>query len=574
MPLASFFRLVVVGTAFIMLPAFGRCRTFASVMVILDGLPLKTRAYHQSVILLGIRYRRIQWLDYSSLTRQQYTIGSDCGGCTNIQRKIATSSPDRCLFSTSSTETESDKQLTRTAIRRMKVKEIKKELSNRGLDTAGKKMDLVKRLQEWMESLRKQDDNISDTAVRTNQPIPTSGKREQLAKRIRHVSKPDFILDDDDGLYFDDIMMAHYNKTPAQAWPRLTRRPLTPLQEIQILSQSVFRDENVAKTSTTGLDPKPTYVIRIQSVPSGQRHFLETVVVRSSLLVKSDDDHGSLSLLETNQVVLPGKESPDIDDLCSVIVALRQAKIRGIQNLIVEMDNIALIRQLNGQGQIEAGYHEELHQKILELKHAFESFQVRKFDESEEGEDMRNLANQENFKQKSMQEANVTVEATDNNASPANCNSVIIDPMKEYLLRFDGGARGNPSDVAGAGMVLYDSDREVWCGWKYLGKEQTNNIAEYSALIEGLRTAHRLGIKRLRAEGDSELVVKQVLGEYKVKKDWLRPLHREAKELAAGFDFFSLAAIPRAENSRADYLANQAMDSLKSWNNTQKEIYY
>ena len=135
-----------------------------------------------------------------------------------------------------------------------------------------------------------------------------------------------------------------------------------------------------------------------------------------------------------------------------------------------------------------------------------------------------------------------------------------FSPDKEYVLRFDGGSRGNPG-TAGSGMVLFDSESglEVWSAFQYLG-ETTNNVAEYSALLSGLQFASAMGITRIVAEGDSTLVVKQVTGEYAVKKDHLKPLNHSIKALVKTFDYFSINYIPRAENFRADQLANVAMD--------------
>lgn len=136
-----------------------------------------------------------------------------------------------------------------------------------------------------------------------------------------------------------------------------------------------------------------------------------------------------------------------------------------------------------------------------------------------------------------------------------------IDPSRTYLLQFDGGARGNPSGCAGAGMVLFDEDgTEVWCGWKFL-HTMTNNQAEYNAAFLGLQCAKSLGIKHLRIEGDSELVLKQLSGKYQVRDRKLREIWKPTRELLQDFETFNLQHIPRAENKRADWLANHSMDT-------------
>eukprot|EP00957_Ditylum_brightwellii_P062026 4707342-Ditylum_brightwellii.AAC.1 len=140
----------------------------------------------------------------------------------------------------------------------------------------------------------------------------------------------------------------------------------------------------------------------------------------------------------------------------------------------------------------------------------------------------------------------------------------MFSPEKIYVLRFDGGSRGNPG-VAGAGMVLYDAEEgtEVWSGQTYLGTSSTNNEAEYTGLVTGLKHAHSLGVRQIVAQGDSLLVVNQLNGEWRVKNERLKHFFREAVKLREQFDSFQINHIPRAENSRADMLANIAMDNKK-----------
>jgi ribonuclease HI len=131
------------------------------------------------------------------------------------------------------------------------------------------------------------------------------------------------------------------------------------------------------------------------------------------------------------------------------------------------------------------------------------------------------------------------------------------------ILYADGGSRGNPGP-AGAGVYLTDLegaalDQEH----RYLG-EATNNVAEYSALILGLEVARPHQPERLIVRMDSQLVIRQLLGEYKVKQAHLKPLFNQARELLASFPTVALEYIPREENSEADALANQAMDEALS----------
>lgn len=127
----------------------------------------------------------------------------------------------------------------------------------------------------------------------------------------------------------------------------------------------------------------------------------------------------------------------------------------------------------------------------------------------------------------------------------------------------DGGSRGNPGE-AGFGVHLLDSqERTVARISGYLGK-QTNNYAEYSALLAALRFALNNGFFRLKVFSDSLLVVQQVLGRYKVKHQNIKPLHEQAHRYVGALRDFSIEHIPREQNKEADRLANQAMDSRKS----------
>ena len=142
-------------------------------------------------------------------------------------------------------------------------------------------------------------------------------------------------------------------------------------------------------------------------------------------------------------------------------------------------------------------------------------------------------------------------------------NDVVIDPSLTYKLRFDGGSRGNPG-IAGAGMVLYDDQmREIWRGVKYLGRNMSNNLAEYSALNIGLTHALSIGIERIHCEGDSQLVVKHLNGVYKVKSENLVDLFRQTRSLLKKFKSCQVSHIRREFNARADELANQGTCAQK-----------
>lgn len=123
-----------------------------------------------------------------------------------------------------------------------------------------------------------------------------------------------------------------------------------------------------------------------------------------------------------------------------------------------------------------------------------------------------------------------------------------------------------------AGIVVYDDQgNEIWSGWKYHPEPATNNVAEYLGLLCGLKCVHSFGITQLIAEGDSQLVVKQINREYRVKDANLKKYHKACVAVAEHFDYFEIRHIPRAENSRADWLANHAMD-LKESNGCDEDL--
>jgi ribonuclease HI len=134
------------------------------------------------------------------------------------------------------------------------------------------------------------------------------------------------------------------------------------------------------------------------------------------------------------------------------------------------------------------------------------------------------------------------------------------DPVEGFwLLRCDGASRGNPGPAA-AGIVLHDplGRLRVNTG-RYLG-ETTNNVAEYQALLLGLEEARKLEVKNLRVLADSELMVKQLTGRYRVKSPHLLPLWRAAVHALKKFEAWAIAHVPREENRLADEAANQAID--------------
>jgi ribonuclease HI len=131
--------------------------------------------------------------------------------------------------------------------------------------------------------------------------------------------------------------------------------------------------------------------------------------------------------------------------------------------------------------------------------------------------------------------------------------------IASFRANIDGGSRGNPGPAA-YGVVIRDGRGEIVVRLKkYIGRN-TNNVAEYFGLIAALDYAQTHGIRALRVESDSELLVKQMRGQYKVKSEELKPLFERAKKMSQTLELFRIEHVYREQNRDADALANQALD--------------
>lgn len=138
--------------------------------------------------------------------------------------------------------------------------------------------------------------------------------------------------------------------------------------------------------------------------------------------------------------------------------------------------------------------------------------------------------------------------------------ATLLDEMAAKATLFaDGGSRGNPGPAA-SGAVLIGASGEVLAEVGLFLGTATNNVAEWTALCIGLEAALENGIRDLAVRLDSELVVKQMRGEYRVKHAALQPLHRRAKALLARFERVDIAHVPRARNVLADRVVNRMLD--------------
>lgn len=130
------------------------------------------------------------------------------------------------------------------------------------------------------------------------------------------------------------------------------------------------------------------------------------------------------------------------------------------------------------------------------------------------------------------------------------------------VVHVDGGARGNPGPAAAAALLSTPDGEVVDEATELLG-EQTNNVAEYRALLLGLARARALGADEVEVVNDAELIAKQVTGVYKVKHPAMKPLHAQATAALGAFASWSIRSVPRAQNAGADALVNQALDAAR-----------
>jgi ribonuclease HI len=131
---------------------------------------------------------------------------------------------------------------------------------------------------------------------------------------------------------------------------------------------------------------------------------------------------------------------------------------------------------------------------------------------------------------------------------------------ERLLVHVDGGARGNPGPAAIAAVLSEPGGDLVEERAEVIG-HATNNVAEYRALLLGIARARALGAREVDLVGDSELIARQVRGEYRVKDPDLRDLHGQVTAALRGLDRWTIRNVPRAENERADSLVNEALDA-------------
>lgn len=143
--------------------------------------------------------------------------------------------------------------------------------------------------------------------------------------------------------------------------------------------------------------------------------------------------------------------------------------------------------------------------------------------------------------------------------------------QKRLILRVDGAARGNPGPAGIGGVIEDEKGQTLKELSEYIG-ETTNNVAEYLGLINALKEVADYQAEELTIYSDSELLVRQLNGTYKIKNEGLKPLASEAKVLLVAFKDVSIIYVPREENQQADKLANQAIDEYQAGDKEAKKV--
>ena len=310
--------------------------------------------------------------------------------------------------------------------------------------------------------------------------------------------------------------------------------------------------------------------------------------ISGSGMVLYEDNNGNASSTEVIWWANQRLEDATLNEAEYITLAtsLEYIKSLGVQHIKAYGHNKLILKQIEGINKVKSPLLKTYYDKVIELSKEFVSFEIGYVDKSMNGraiglaqdaiendnnmmvEDVDNDTTTTIEKDESNDESN-TVQNLDSftpSTTPHEATQVpqsdSISPDKTYVLRFDGGSRGNPG-TAGCGMVLYDTNdgAEIWSGYQYLGEENTNNEAEYMGLITGLQCARSLGIQNIVVQGDSQLILRQLEGRYKVKSPNLKVYYEEALSVSREFTSFETSHIERARNARADELANLAMDS-------------
>jgi ribonuclease HI len=431
--------------------------------------------------------------------------------------------------SSSSSSDDYEQTLLRSAVYRMRVADLRHELAHRGMDTSGTKVVLVPRLLSVLpQSIARRS-------------------REKGGKRVIPSSSDSYVEP------ISSVVASLDHPSPDST-------------------------ERRGDASDPAVHADRFYVLQVKGLSSLKSDGTGVGIV---LFDPSDES----ARWEARHCLRHSRNAFEAE-YSAMAVAIRFAARLGVTRVVLETDQEVIHKQITGSYEVKRPTLRSLHWTLMGLKNdLLQEFVVHPISLSEIGR-AHKLAHvalvtgksinfYDTFDPMSTPPNDFDVAAPKdsvpfghpplrNGESPATAPVTIIDPQATYRLQFDGGARKNPTGIAGAGVVIYDATgTELWCGWKFLDR-MTNNCAEYCALLLGLRCARSLGIRSLDVEGDSELIIKQLTFGYRVKDENMKRLWEAARAEVNEYDQIQLRHIPRNLNRRADFLANCAMDEKSS----------
>ena len=467
----------------------------------------------------------------------------------------------------------------------MRKAELSQELRLRNLNYTGTRQELIPRLLEVLDHHQQRKNVISDDS---------NGNDTTTAALM------DYMNESSSRIINQTITGDRFEESMPPLGPRISdddenSLPSIPGSKSSNKSPVKFSDNNDDATSSSLSAPSDAAA----ALETVQSNTLDSLLVDANstyiLRVKGQSrisaggtgvgillfDHDHHDTILTARKYLHGDRSLSLAEFSALVLGLKYAIDLGVRHVLIETDNDVMVNQLNGIFPVTKENLKPLYWRVMDMKESIlSSFHARLIKNNQQAEELAKKA------LATCKSLNMTDPMADpmgkafsglgkqTNQSAQNAGTIrdnnndmeeaVIDPDLTYLLHFDGGARGNPKGEAGCGMVLYDDEgTEVWCGWKHM-EPTTNNRAEYHALLLGLKCARSLGIRKLHTKGDSDLVVKQINGQFQVKDAELRILWGQAKEAILDFEEFDISFVPRAMNRRADWLANNAMDTKTS----------
>jgi len=351
----------------------------------------------------------------------------------------------------------------------------------------------------------------------------------------------------------------------------------------KVLDETQDESDSSKKAEVPSIDPGHLYVLRTKGHTTHRSGGLGV-----GLVLYGPDEDGEMW---SGRMYVPGDRSLFEAEYSAVILGMEYVyQTLGIRRLLIQTSSDVIVQQIRGVYKVNKESLKILLQREQELEGQFDDFLIEQISATE-NQVSKELASKALATRKSFNvllDSNGSLNQEDPidllNRTPTENGrwkeadppsfSATIDPSLTYLLRFDGGSRGNPG-ITGAGMVLYDDQgQEIWCGWKFHSEAATNNLAEYLGLLCGLKCAKSFGIERLVVEGDSQLVVRQLNGQYQCREESLKKFYNAAREIARDLAYFEIRHIPRSENKRADWLANHAMDVSNSQTNERDVLLY